>query len=153
MELKEGAEMVKKIIVVILLVLIVVGLIAARFRIHDIHALEYKGSELTEFTKGYGFDDIYETWDISLPLIESVEDALNKKILESRVVVPSYKVQLFALNKGTKEIIYFNAFCFAFYKETETYWKSKLVGILDGDRCTFYGEFDVENKEITSFHF
>ena len=145
--------MIKKILVSALLVIIVIGLITARFRIHDIHVLEYKGKELAEFTQGYGFDDIYETWQMPKILIESIKDTLNKKILESRVVVPSYKVQLFALNKGTKEIIYFNAFCFAFYKETETYWKGKLVGILDGDRCTFYGEFDVENKEITSFHF
>ena len=140
-----------KVLLLICVFSIFLILVVLNYRIHGSHVLTYEGSQLSVFNQGYGFDDISKSLAISNDLIMDVEKKLNKKILKSKTLVLSYRLQLLGLKKESREVVFFNGFCLAVYDRAKEYWKRELVGIIGGGKCFFNGVFDIESKEIIEF--
>lgn len=140
--------------VLFFLILVAVScFLTLNYRIHGIQVLLFPWEPHPSLQLENIFEDPKGKWAVEDMDKQRITRLLNRKIREESVLIPSYRLQLAAYEKKGDKFIYFSGFCFLYYQETSSYWQTELVGLNDGGKCFFDGEYNIENREIESFHF
>ncbi len=136
-----------------LILLMAVWFLTLSHRIHGVRVLLFPWKAAPSLQLEERFENPEGKWTVKEVDKQKITRLLNKKVREAKVLIPSYRLQLVAYEKKGGRFIYFSGFCFFYYHQTSSYWQTELVGINDGGKCFFDGEYNIEKSEIESFHF
>ncbi len=140
---------VKSIYILILVLLLCITYYFSRNLIGEIHQLDYMKSEFRRLPVA---TLSVKEWIVDEKTKQRLSIDLNSKIKDETQFLFNYRVQIIGYFLDNKKQIWFNGFCSSLYKDTESYWKDRYVGILHAGKCAFEGVYDFEKSKVIEFY-